>query len=173
MVPATRLLLLDANVLIDYRESDFSILSLANIYLGKVHILTPILAEVGDLDAGKREESNLTIIEPELEHVFSAAERKGRLSFNDSLCLIVAAAGGYTCATNDKALRGACAETGVPVVWGLEIMAELVRCHAMTAEAAVAVAEKIHSVNPHHIPLRLIDRFRRTVTQVTGETKKV
>ncbi|MDY0297462.1 MAG: hypothetical protein RB296_09105 [Acidobacteriota bacterium] len=170
--PTTRLLLLDANVLIDYQESDFSILDLANRHLGKVYVLTPVLAEVDGLDAGKCKESNLTVIEPELEQLILAGERKGRLSFNDNLCLIVAAAGGYTCVTSDKALRKACVEIGVPTIWGLEVMTELVRCRAMTAEAAVAVAEKIHAVNPHHLPQSLIDRFRQTVTRIAGETKK-
>lgn len=169
MVSTTRLLLLDANVLIDYQKSDFSVLALAARHLGKVHILTPILAEVAGLDAGKCEEGDLTLIEPELEQLLLAGDRKGRLSFNDNLCLIVAAAGGYTCVTSDKALRKACVEMGVPTIWGLEVMNKLVHCRAMTAEVAVEVAEKIHAVNPHHIPQSLIDRFRRSVVQSAEE----
>ena len=170
--PATRVLLLDANVLIDYQKSDFSILDLANRHLGKVHVLTSILSEVDGLDAEMCKERDLTVIEPELDQLILAGERKGRLSFNDGLCLIVAAADGYTCVTNDRALRKACVEMKVPTIWGLEIMTELVRCRAMTAEVAMEVAEKIHVVNPHHIPRNLIDRFRLAVTQAAEEAKK-
>lgn len=172
MVSTSRLLLLDANVLIDYQKSDFSILAIAGRHLGKVHVLTSILAEVDGLDAGKCEESDLTLIEPELEQLLLAGDRKGRLSFNDNLCLIVAAAGGYTCVTSDKALRKACVEMGVPTIWGLEVMNKLVHCRALAAESAIEVAEKIHAVNPLHFPRSLIDRFRRTVTQIAGGTKE-
>lgn len=172
MVSTTRLLLLDANVLIDYRESNFSILVLADKHLGTVHILTPILAEVKGITDEMCEKKGLTVIEPELEQLLLASKRKGSLSFNDSLCLIVADADGYTCVTNDRALRKACVEMKVPTIWGLEIMTELVRCQAMTAETAMEVAEKIHVVNPHHIPRNLIDRFRLAVTQAAEEAKK-
>ena len=172
MAATPQLLLLDANVLIDYQNSDFSILALANKHLGKVQILTTILAEVHGLDAEECERNGLTVIEPELEQVFRAMEQKGRLSFQDQLCLIVAAADGYTCVTNDKALYRACAEKGVTVIRGLAVMIELVRCGAMRTGSAIEVAEKIHAVNPLHIPRSLIDHFRRSVAKASGEGKK-
>jgi rRNA-processing protein FCF1 len=160
------ILLMDANVLIDYQESDFSVLGLVNKYIGKVHVLTTIIEEVDGLDTVDCERLGLKVIEPTLNQLTRAATKRGQLSFRDHLCLIVASDLDFVCVTNDKPLRRACTEEGVSVLWGLEIMTALVRANAMCASDAIQIAESIHLSNPLHIPRKLVNRFGRSVTDV-------
>lgn len=159
-----QVLLIDANVLIDYQRSDFSILGLVNRHVCDVHVLTTILNEVDGLDVVDCERLELKVIEPELAQVMRASTRMGQLSFRDRLCLVVASEGGFVCVTNDKALRKACDGEGVATLWGLEIMIPLVRSGAMPAADAISTAEKIHISNPLHISKRILERFSRSVT---------
>jgi predicted nucleic acid-binding protein len=158
-----RVLLIDANVLIDYQKSDFSILGLVNQHVSEVHVLTTILHEVDGLDVVDCERLGLKVIDPELAQVMRASIRKGRLSFRDRLCLVVASEGGLVCVTNDKALREACDGEGVTTLWGLEIMTALVRGRAIQAANAIDIAEKIHVSNPLHVSKKIVERFSRAV----------
>ena len=108
----------------------------------------------------------MSVIEPELEQLIRAGATRGRLSFGDHLCLIVASDGGYACMTNDRALRSACDAEQVETIWGLELMTKLVELRILSAGEALAVAGKIHEANPLHITANLIARFKRKVTDV-------
>ncbi len=161
-----KILLIDANVLIDYQKSDFTVLGLANKHVGEVHVLTTILEEVEGLDVVDFERLGLKAVEPELNQLTHAATKRGQLSFRDHLCLLVALESGFICVTNDKPLRRACTEEGVVILWGLEIMTALVRGNEMRAEDAIQTAEKIHLSNPLHVPRKLVDRFAKIVTGI-------
>ena len=168
----TKFLLMDANVLIDYRDSDLEILALVSRHVGPVQVLSTILAEevpgVGEGDCARL---GLRVIEPELEQVLRAGASRGRLSFGDHLCLIVAADDGYACVTNDRALRSACDAEQVETIWGLELMTKLVELGILSAGEVLAVAGKIHEANPLHITADLIARFKRKVTDVESRRR--
>jgi len=166
MPDGPQVLLVDANVLIDCQKSDISVLGLVSRQVGEVHVLTTILDEVDGLKVVDCERLGLKVIEPELNQLIRAATRRGQLSFRDHLCLIVALETGFVCVTNDKPLRKACAEDGVAIMWGLELMTALVRGRAMQAAGAIRTAERIHLGNPPHIPRALVDRFTRIVTDI-------
>jgi rRNA-processing protein FCF1 len=85
---ATRLLLVDANVLIDYVKSEPSILGLVARYLGEVYVLSTVLDEVDGLDMGDCEKLGLQVVEPELTQFEAAVRKRGMLSTADHLCLI-------------------------------------------------------------------------------------
>ena len=161
MAKKPKVLLMDANVLIDYQKSDFSVLGLVHKHVGEVHVLTTIIEEVDGLDVVDCERLGLKAVEPELSQLTRAAAKRGQLSFRDHLCLIVASDASFVCVTNDKPLRKACTEKGVSILWGLEIMTALVRANAMRAVDAIQTAEKIHLSNPLHIPKSLVDRFAK------------
>lgn len=158
-----KLLLLDANVLIDYKNSDFTVLGLVNKHVEDITVLTTILEEAKGIEHSDCEELGLRIEEPALSQLSQASFKKGPLSFHDHLCLIFASDKGLICVTNDKALRQACKDEGVDLHWGLELMTELVRGQAMLAADAIEVAEKIHLRNPLHIPETLVERFSEIV----------
>ena len=73
--------------------------------------------------------------------------------------------------TNDGALRHACTADGVAVLWGLEVMNELVRLVQLSAADAVAVARAVHEANPLHIPQSLVERFAVMVRRIERERR--
>ena len=73
MANKPKVLLMDANVLIDYQKSDFSVLGLVNRHVSEVHILTTILDEVDGLDVVDCERLGLKAVEPELNQLTRAA----------------------------------------------------------------------------------------------------
>jgi len=89
MARKSKVLLMDANVIIDYQKSDFSVLGLVSSNIGEVYVLTTIIEEVEGLEIGDCERLGLKAIEPDLQQLIRAASKRGRLSFSDHLCLIV------------------------------------------------------------------------------------
>lgn len=166
MTEQTRILILDANVLIDYQQSDISVLTSVDKYVARVCIPALILEEVDGLSVTECERLGVKVVEPELSQLTRAAASRGRLSFHDHLSLIVASDMGYTCVTNDKALRTACEADGVNVLWGLQIMTSLVQANGMSADEAIQIAEKIHVNNPLHIPEDLVRRFAGLLREI-------
>lgn len=162
MVARRELLLVDADVLIDYVVADVTILGRVARHVGSVYVVRSVLSEVEGLDAGDCERLGLEIVEPSVDQLIEAgADSRGRLSFNDRLSLIVAAEAGWTCVSNDRALRKACAGRRVPVWWGLQLMLELVRAGELDREVALEVAWAIHESNRLHITREIVERFRR------------
>ena len=54
-----KVLLMDTDVLIDYQNSDFSVLGLVDKHVGEVYVLTTILNEVDGLNAVDCERGSL------------------------------------------------------------------------------------------------------------------
>lgn len=154
-------LVVDANVLVDYQAADLEILALVNRYVGSVHILTTILVEVEGLDEADCERLGFRVVEPTFAQVAEAASAAGRLSFPDRTCLLVCRDRGWKCVSNDRALRKACESDGIAVIWGLELMLELVRDGHLRAEDASAAAERIHLANPVYVNSTILAAFRR------------
>jgi hypothetical protein len=151
----------DADVLIDYADTDTTVLTLFSRHHGSICVLTPVLdQEVDSLDAADCDRLGITVVQVETELLLEAGKRGGALSLHDWATLLVAGEMGARCITNDKALRRECGNVGISCVWGLEIMVELVRGGNMVGADAIRVAESIHEINPGHISRRLLDRFR-------------
>ncbi|MFO0696020.1 MAG: hypothetical protein U0230_20825 [Polyangiales bacterium] len=150
-------------MLVDYRAADLTILSLVSRHIGPVHIVSTVLAEVDGLDESDCERLGFRVVEPTLAQVTEAAGRDGRLSFEDRTCLVVCRDQGWTCVSNDKALRRSCEASGIPVLWGLELMVELVRGGHLPAEDASDAAGRIHAENPVFLSAALLAAFREKV----------
>ena len=153
-------LLVDANVLVDYQAADLAILSLVSRHVGTVHIVSTVLAEVDGLDESECERLGFRVVEPTLAQATEAASPNGRLSFQDRTCLVVCRDNGWTCVSNDKALRRSCDAVGVAVRWGLELMLELVQGGHLPAEDADEAAERIHQANPVFLNATILAAFR-------------
>lgn len=152
-------LLADANVLIDYRDSDMAILSLVVQHLAPVHVLRDVVDEVSDLSLARCGELGLRVIEVEPETRLQVEELPRRLSRYDRLLLHVCRENDWICVTNDRLLRRICGEHRVRTRWGLELMLDLVSAGALSASRALAAAERIHANNPHHISKEVLQRF--------------
>ena len=71
---------------------------------------------------------------PQVEQmILAATEKRGPLSFQDNLSLILAKEHGWTCVTNDKPLRRECESEGVTLIWELELLCILVESGGLPA----------------------------------------
>jgi hypothetical protein len=93
-------LVADANVLIDYAQTDPSILTLHVRHFGPIYVPSVILDEVDQLDAADCESLELTVVEEPLEILVAASEERGPLSFEDRICLLLARTNQWICITN-------------------------------------------------------------------------
>jgi len=166
------LLILDANVLIDYCGADRSILTLISERVGRIHVPSVLLEEVDDLDESDCDRLSLQLVEPSLELLIGAGKRRPGLSFYDHLCLLAAKEAGWTCVTNDGRLRRECGVDGVRVLWGLEPMVDLVAGGHMTAPQANEVAERIHQANPLFITTEIVKRFVARVNAAVAKRRR-
>jgi len=91
------------------------------------------------------------------------AAGSGPISFQDRLCLLTAKRYGYICVTNDKNLRKQCVTDGVPILWGLQLLARLHENGGMPSAVAIEIARQIHKNNPRHITVDIIERFIRII----------
>ena len=130
------LLIVDANVLIDYAKADLSVLALVVEYLGPVHVVRDVLAEVNQLDEEACEHLGVQVVDGTLDQILEAGARRGSLSFADRMCLILARDESWTCVSNDGPLRRACEADGVSVLWGLQLILELVHMGGMDEDLA-------------------------------------
>ena len=166
MAMAQTVLLTDADVLIDYRESEIKILELVVQHMGRVVVLAPVLDEVQGVTPTQCAQLGIEVVEVETEQLVRASEVESRVSFNDRLCLVACREEGWTCVTNDGALRRLCERHGVATRFGLGLMVDLVAVGALTRRRAMAVARQIQASNPLHINERVIQRF----SEALGET---
>ncbi len=153
------MLLADADVLIDYRESELAILALVAQHVGRVAVLPSVLDEVYGVTATACARFGIGIAEVETERMLQAAEIESKVSFNDRLCLVMCREEGWTCVTNDGALRRLCERHGVETRFGLALMVDLVAAGVVTRERAEDIARRIHASNPLHINERVLSRF--------------
>lgn len=133
----------DANVLIDYTDSDEDIIRELVRYWGKVYVPTRILHEVKRLPQTRAEELGLTVIETPL-----VLPSVSGLSGPDRACLHFVITEGWVCIANDRALRKECQRRGGAVVWGLEMLVKLVEARQITKARAIDIATHIRMINP-------------------------
>ncbi len=156
-------LILDANVLIDYFKSDPSVLKLVSSHLGELFVALPVLEEVKEADQSLLESFGLVVVEPEVDALLEAGMKKGSLSFQDRICILLAKENGWSCVSNDKPLRRECEAEGIPVMWGLEMMVLLVAAGKLDRNAALEVANKIHQANPKYIGKGVVEDFKMKI----------
>ena len=152
-------LLADADVLIDYRQSDLEILELVGRHVARVAVLASVLDEVHGVTVEECEELGIEIVKVETARMLRSSQVGSQVSFNDRLCLVTCLEEGWTCVTNDGALRRLCERHDVETRFGLALMVDLVGAGVLARERAEAVAQRIHSSNPFHINERVLSRF--------------
>jgi rRNA-processing protein FCF1 len=160
-----RILIVDANVLIDYVSTDETVLTLASAHLGDVMVPSPVLGEVDALDEADCHRLGLRLVDPTLEQLLEAGSQRGRLSFEDHVCLIIARDNGWTCVTSDGRLRTACIEAGIEVMWSLDLLVALVRAEALPADDAIAIASDLHRLSPQFITDAILADFALALSQ--------
>lgn len=81
---------------------------------------------------------------------FSPFREQTPLSFQDRLCLIIAKDKGWTLVTNDRPLRKECEREGITVVWGIELVGNLVESGGLPPFIAKEIIHCIHKNNPKY-----------------------
>jgi len=160
MAPPVAILLADADVLIDYRDSDLAILKLVSTHIGPVRVLREVLDEAPGISDRQCARLGITIVRLETELMLEVNNLPRSLSINDRLCVVACEHHRWTLVTNDQATRKVCTDRGIRLRWGLGLMIDLVHAGVLTEARALKVAETIQLSNPTHITARLIDRFR-------------
>ena len=160
MDPPVEILLADADVLIDYRDSDLTILKLVSQHIGPVRVLRQVLDEAPGISDQRCERLGIEIVQLETELMLEANSLPRSLSATDRLCVVACEHHEWTLVTNDRALRKVSSTRGIRLRWGLGLMTDLVRTRALTEARALRVATAIQRSNPTHITAGLIDRFR-------------
>ncbi len=156
----THSMIVDACVLIDFIKADPCILELIVKHIGPVHVVSPIVEEVKEIeDEAELIELGVAIVEPEVEDAFLAASTSKAISFQDHLCLLAAKRHGFVCVTNDKRLRRECKAENIPCFWGLELVSLLRKSGGIPANSAIEIARQIHSNNPRHIGKKILHEF--------------
>jgi hypothetical protein len=158
---AQRFLILDACVLIDFCKVDRTILSVVSAHVGKIHVPSPVLAEVDQLEEAEAMALGIEIVEPEIDQLVAAGATRAGLSFEDRLCVMMAKDRAWSCVSNDGAVRKACAVEAVPVLWGLEMMGLAVEVKALGPAEAENAAWAIHRENPRYVTKEIVERFIR------------
>ncbi len=107
-------LVADADVLIDYAQSDKKILALISTHLAPVCIPMPVLDdEVNGLTRDDVRQLGIEVIEPTLAQAIDAEKNIGATSLNDNLCMMLARDNNWAVLTNDNALRKICKASGM------------------------------------------------------------
>ncbi len=163
-----RVVICDANILIDYAMANKKIIGLIIKHLYKIRVPLPVWEEVNDLSDEEAAILGIDIIEPSIAQVYEAANMYGGgLSDEDHMCFIIARDEKAICATNEKPLRRKCEDSGIKVLWGLEMMAQLCEAGKITASSAEKVARKIAAENIT-ITEGIINRFTERIAKKGG-----
>jgi rRNA-processing protein FCF1 len=154
-----RLIITDANILIDYASCGMEVLTLVSEYVAPMVVPDLVLQEARTITREQVEKAGVVVVETPLALLAPDPHASKRLSTQDRVCLQMASANGWTCATNDRVLRNACQARDVPLVWGLELMAELVDLGVLPLTQAWNVGKKMHQVNPKSITKQVLTDF--------------
>lgn len=111
-------LIVDANVLIDYADTDLSVLALYSTHIAPIRVPLAVADEVDSLGRADYENHHLGLIEETLEIARTASGGGGGLSYPDWVCLLTAERTGATCVSKDTSLLNRCSHAGIPTKRG-------------------------------------------------------
>ena len=169
--PKSKSMVVDSDVLIDFIGVDRNIVSLIVRHVGPLHVISPVVDQVKDIDEEELIELGMVIIEPELADAFAAAVAGSPIGFEDFLCCLTAKRHGLICVTNDKNLQKRCKEDGVPVRRGLRLLIDLAAKGGVSSKTAIEIAELVHQNNPKYITPEIIRRFKKALGQAIGGSR--
>ena len=80
--------------------------------------------------------------------------------------------GRFMCVTNDKNLRKLCSQEDIPLLWGLELLAELHKAGGISGKEAEMIAQAIRESNPKHITAKIVLRFTDIIRRQESERSR-
>ena len=164
---------MDANVIIDYARADAleQIFPKLREYVGEVCIVEAVFNEVEEIDHKQCKKLGIKVLKSTFEQTKRANKKMYGLSLQDRLCLWMAVDSGCICVSNDRDLRKACEDHGVEILWGLEIMKELVKTKGLSVSDAIMIAERIRKENVNYCSKKIIDKFSADIKSLAHKNK--
>ncbi|MGG3561972.1 hypothetical protein ABES03_10240 [Neobacillus rhizosphaerae] len=141
-------LILDVNMLYDLYKSDKALIPLISSSVGQIHLASSGLEQIKFINKSDCYSLGIHIIEPNVKHLFDAMTRRGTLSFQDHLCLILAKENGWTCVTNCNPLRRECEIENIPFIWRNDIIRKIALSGAITAVTEKKLLNQLARFNP-------------------------
>ena len=157
--------IIDASTLIDYADTDLSVLKIFSENIGQILIPIPIIEEVKQISEEELVAYNFKIIVPTIEQIIQAFSNVGVLSFADLICLIIAQKNNCTIITNDKSLQREAEKAGVNVIRGLRVMIMLVGAGLLSKNEARKIAKKMSEIN-RFITTKIISDFMKELSSI-------
>jgi len=157
--------IIDADALIDYRDSDLRVLSLFSTQIQPIHIGYSAFRKVEAISEIDAKRLHLLIEIPDLITMLTAAQKKSPSSYDDRETLMLAKQHNWSCITNDKALRMEFTKEGLKTLWGLEPMKILVNKKLIPAARAIKTARLIQQNNPAFITREILTKFEKEITK--------
>lgn len=158
--------IIDADVLIDYWESDINLLRQFSEKIAQIYIGRSTFDKVFQIDESKAKAIKLELFTPDMELVDRAMQNIGKLSYDDHETLLIALQNDWTCITNDNALRSECKKEGVGLLWGLEPMKLLVKNNSLSVVKAIKTAKAVQLSNPDYITDAILSRFKEQIREI-------
>lgn len=158
--------IIDADVLIDYRDSDISVLTLFSMQVGQLHVGRATLQKVRYVSEAQAKRNKLAVETPDLELAVKASQARGKLSYDDHETLLLAVQNNWICISNDIALRTECGKEGIELLWGLEPMKYLVKDSELPLNKALSIATMIQKGNPGYITDSILNRFEKQIREL-------
>jgi predicted nucleic acid-binding protein len=95
-------LIVDANVLIDYADTDLSALAIYSSRIDPIQVPRAVVDEVEQMEPPDFAHHEMEVVEEPLDIAMAASERRGGLSYPDRVCLLLAQRTGAICVTNEN-----------------------------------------------------------------------
>lgn len=158
--------IIDADVLIDYRDSDCTVISLFSSQVGRLHIGRATFQKVKNFSEATANQLGLDIETPDEKLADKAQKRRGKLSYDDHEILLLAAQNSWVCITNDNALGAQCSTEEVERIRGLEPMKLLVKTGDLSLTKALKIAKMIQRNNPGFITEAILHQFEEQLREL-------
>ena len=153
-----RNILFNANALIDFQKTDFSVLGEVRQHLGNLYLLKEIRDEVQGLTQKDCRSVDLKVISSK-DHIKNIANQPyGSLSRPDRLNLYTSIDSGFSLVTNDLNLRKACEERQVKIIWGLQLLLILIEKSDYSINDAIKIGKMIGNKN-RYISEEIVNDF--------------
>lgn len=154
-----------ADVLMDYVGADIGLLAAVSRSVGAVHVASVVLRIVDELDRRACGGHALVVVDEPLDVLREASGQRGRIAFEDRVCLSLAATAGGVCVTNDRAVRDACEAKQVATQSGLDLLLALQLAEGATQAEVEKTAKKMHDSNRMHVTAAMLDEFLALLAQ--------
>lgn len=118
------------------------------------------------------QKAGIRVHEPSIAHFVEAVhmQHPRALSNADRLNVIIARDMPATLVTNDRLQREFAGDHGVEVIWGLNLVEELVKVRKLTDEAAISVLQRIRDHNPRYVSDDIVKRFIAKMKAIGSRT---